>query len=408
MTASPISESLNIISYNILASRRKTHKFESANSEQVTYLLIDNRKRLSDVAQRIIATNADIACLQEVDSRNIVVLEQLLTSNNYQCFYDKECKTHDKCLTAVKTANFKSVQPGANYDFGNHPGKSIQKTQVTTRQGKQIEVWNTQLQNGAKYQEIKNKQAIIIADNILQRSLPVILCGSFYSTPQNPIFRILQESFTYKGNSPTTLYNNDPIQVDYIFYTSDLCEPTITSYSLDNLLSSSEPSDHVPVQATFPIESRPPCPIAPSSSPALRLPPGLGLQSSKAPSHSPVEISNPLETEYYFGMSTDDIWKTVKEKLAPIASARSNIIFKNPYKSSSYASTLFAGFNIAFKDKLGLNQVDLYEKCSKEFENLLCHPYKLLKNTIEQMPYTPKKLLFLEVLKKTQEITGSF
>jgi len=99
---------------------------------------------------------------------------------------------------------------------------------------------------------VRSGQANIVANEVRQSTLPVILCGDFNDVPYSYVYKTLKgnmkDGFTDCGSGWMKTYRgNKPVRIDYIFYDKSL--NGINYYKKDLTYS-----DHVPVFADIQVK----------------------------------------------------------------------------------------------------------------------------------------------------------
>ncbi len=203
------TRSFRIASYNVLAdSYVKSQWYPKVDPENLRW-----DKRKFALAERVAGLDADIVCLQEVEADAYALLAQRLGAQGYDGIYSKKgCSKPDGCAIFFR--------PGGPRFAGRE----------------------------------------LINDHFKpdQEAYAWIVCGDLNVRPDNPVVReLISSGFidAYTGREQATCNpNGSAKRIDYIFYTAGLKAKPAKLMKIDDLTplpSAEEPSDHLPLAATF-------------------------------------------------------------------------------------------------------------------------------------------------------------
>lgn len=256
----------SIASYNALAdSYVKPQWYPNVDPEILRW---DRRKFA--LAERIARLDADIVCLQEVEADAYALLERGLGAKGYSGVYAKKGRDKpDGCATFFRQEALRLAGAETFYyrDGRNGAPDSGHLALIISfeREPGLIRVANTHLKWGQDnkppeehigYRQIK--ELIDQRVNPDQTAYVWIVCGDLNAESGDPAVReLLGNGFVdaYAGHEQATCNPNVRAKrIDYIFHTPNLIAAPAKLMEIDDftpLPSADEPSDHLPIMATF-------------------------------------------------------------------------------------------------------------------------------------------------------------
>ena len=233
-----------------------------------------NERRIEGILDLINRHNPDIICFQEVTIFWYSLLKKKL-SNIYaftgrdRYYGDKNQPKRDfeRNSIAFRKDRFKEIK-SRTYWLGpdvNNPSifdKCILKRIFTTvvledlNSHKKIQVISTHFDD--RFEDIREKQGLILANYFKQQKGPLILAGDFNSEPKENAYRALKqvaidvgEEFNETGKTWHTYDKYPPERIDYIFRNKDI---KIKSFDIiKDVYKGLPPSDHYPLKSTVAI-----------------------------------------------------------------------------------------------------------------------------------------------------------
>ncbi len=264
---------ISVASYNCLANEYLTHWRGKLNQEQQVYhdqAQFDVVKQ-NDLFNRIRKLDADVICLQEV-SANYTTLLQRMGQLGYAGHYEQFNNKPDGVATFYKNNKFKNAQKYV-LDFQDGTGRKALFFHLETHQGGIVDIGNTHLQGGQQNRNISDQEVQKLVSKVHQIANDTIICGDCNFTPQDPRFPVMSQSLrdALNGASTATSMNGTtPLRLDYIWHTATL-HPLNASVDgkLHRFMTPEEPSDHIPVIASFGLNGLTPSPAPQTTYPPL-------------------------------------------------------------------------------------------------------------------------------------------
>jgi nocturnin len=254
---------VTITSNNILANSYV--KPEWFTRSEPKYLDWDFRKRL--LADKLIESQSEIICLQEVEPQAYDFLEKSLDSHKYKGIYQSKQKKPDGCacfyrndrlnLAGVNTHYYNDKANGE--DNSGHLALIIKfKFDIGI-----VGIINTHL----KWDKNKenNQIGLIQIRELMESYINVdkdvygwIICGDLNSLPDSPVIKELTSNnfidiYASKAQN-TSNANFKAKRVDYIFCSKEINGTPKEIREIDNITplpSEKEPSDHLAITATL-------------------------------------------------------------------------------------------------------------------------------------------------------------
>lgn len=270
-----MAKSFSIASYNILADSYVSPKWYPNVDPEI--LRWDRRKFA--LTERIERLNADIVCLQEIESEAYALIERSLVTQGYNGVYAKKgFGKPDGCAVFFRQAGLRFAGADTLYYRDGRPdvqdsGHLALIVSFESEWGV-IRVANTHLKWGQDnkppeehigYRQIKeliNERFKVDQTAYAPTAHEWIVCGDLNARSGDPVVQeLLSNGFldAYAGREQATCNPNGKAKrIDYIFYTSgrasDLTAEPERLMEIDDLTplpSADEPSDHLAVMATF-------------------------------------------------------------------------------------------------------------------------------------------------------------
>jgi len=261
-----MARSFRIASYNVLAdSYVKPQWYPNVDPEVLRW---DRRKFA--LVERVLRLDADIVCLQEVESDAYALIEQSLRAQGYDGVYAKKrYEKPDGCAMFFRPVGVRFVGSETIYYRDSLRGvpDSGHLSLIITFESEWgvVRVATTHLRWGQEdkppeehigYLQIKE----LINDHFRPDRIASawVVCGDLNVRPDNPVVKeLIGSGFldAYAGREQATCNPNGRAKrIDYIFHTSGLrAEPfkIMEIGDLTPLPNLDEPSDHLAIMATF-------------------------------------------------------------------------------------------------------------------------------------------------------------
>src|SRR5262245_7884071 len=258
--------SFSIASYNILADSYVKPKWYTNVDPEV--LRWDRRKFA--LAERVARLDADIVCLQEVEADAYALLEGNLAAKGYSGVYAmKDAGKPDGCAMFFRQARLRFAGADTLYYRDGRldvpdSGHLVLIGNFELEWGV-IRVATTHLRwgqdNKPPEEHIGYRQIQELLDERFkpdQTACAWIICGDLNAQSGDPVVReLLDAGFVdaYAGREQATCNPNGKAKrIDYIFHTPGLSAEPARLMEIDDLTplpSADEPSDHLPIMATF-------------------------------------------------------------------------------------------------------------------------------------------------------------
>jgi endonuclease/exonuclease/phosphatase family metal-dependent hydrolase len=255
LTLSSQTELVSVVTYNCLAGEY-LHYLKNLTPAQVAYTTqpqFEDQKVIDCVA-RIQKLDHDVICVQELSASVSAAFARQMNGCGYTVVYEQFDKKPDGVATCFRTSKFASAGKEV-LSYQDTTGRKALFLHLKTTKGAVVDVCNTHLQGGSANQVVANLQIQTLVQKVNQAAVPVILCMDGNFTPADPKFQVMQQHFidSLNGhNIPTSMNGQTPLRVDYIWHSNSLV-PLLSHVEgdLSAFLTSQEPSDHIPVIATF-------------------------------------------------------------------------------------------------------------------------------------------------------------
>lgn len=257
-----------VATYNVLA----TAYLGRGDYSAVPPGLLDPEQRVPAVVRHIVALDADILCLQEVEIDVFDALRTGLEPLGYTGHI--EFKGHGKpdgCATFFRTEGF-AVREVVRLEYrdeekghGRHSG-FVALLLSLEHEGRLLGVANTHLRwdrpGTSRREQVGHRQAVELLDvcrGFVPRCDGWITCGDFNRRPDSEVVETFLEAgyeFAHAGRPHlySAVTNRRASLIDYLFHTSKLrarpIDPPLVSDGM-TLPSSDQPSDHLALSAEF-------------------------------------------------------------------------------------------------------------------------------------------------------------
>jgi mRNA deadenylase 3'-5' endonuclease subunit Ccr4 len=259
--------SFSVASYNVLA-RAYVHRAWYPRSPAI---VLNPSWRRAALAHYVLTLDADILCLQEVETQTLAALRARLAPLNYASQYARrQGGKPDGCATFYRRDLFELVDANTvvyndGVDAQGNSG-NIALFALLRGAGGTIGVINTHLTwdppSTAPESRRGHKQArqlLLNWENMVESANAWILAGDFNVTPENDVVAMIKRAGFHYGHQAyagacTCSVNGQAKMIDYLFYSANLqSEPEkITPIDERTVLPSAEqPSDHVAIVARF-------------------------------------------------------------------------------------------------------------------------------------------------------------
>lgn len=251
---------ITVASYNVLADAYVRPEYYPNCRPDV----FPARQRYPRLAERIAGLDADVVCLQEVDWAMFRILYERLASEGYRGYWaQKGCEKPDGCAVFARSALVVGEPEVLRYNDGHGKrGSSGHVAQIAEIAcgDRHVAVVNTHLKWFAPDAATNDQLGLIQARELLAHlsvALPVIVCGDFNAETGSHVlaaFRAAGFEDAHDVTSATANPSGRAKKIDYLMHTGALtARPKKTPHvgNTTPLPSATEPSDHVPLVATF-------------------------------------------------------------------------------------------------------------------------------------------------------------
>jgi mRNA deadenylase 3'-5' endonuclease subunit Ccr4 len=258
--------SFSIASYNVLAdSYVQPQWYPNVEPESLQW---DRRKFA--LAERIARLDADIVCLQEVESGAYTLLERGLVTKGYNGVYAKKgAGKPDGCAVFFRREGLRFAGADTLYYRDGRTGipDSGHLALIISFECEYgvIKVANTHLRWGQENKPPEEHIGYRQTEELInerfkpdQTAYAWIVCGDLNAQSGDPVVReLLSNGFVdaYAGLEQSTCNPNGRAKrIDYIFHTSGLKAEPVRLMEIDDLTplpSADEPSDHLAIMAMF-------------------------------------------------------------------------------------------------------------------------------------------------------------
>ena len=258
---SPTPTSFSVATYNILADAYiKPVYFPNCSPASLNLTL-----RHPLLVQRIIGLNADAVCLQEVEQSTFEYLTKKLSPIGYRGKWAKKSQGKpDGCAVFIKAPWAISDSHILHYTDGSAtrvPSGHVALF-VTAKHGDtsflvvatHFKWFDEQTPREQRYGET---QAAELLKALSEQTLPTLVCGDFNVDPRSGILdNFRAHGFLDAHSDQVMTFNQDcqPRKIDFIMYRGPHvahASPTAEINGAAILPSEVEPSDHLPLLATF-------------------------------------------------------------------------------------------------------------------------------------------------------------
>jgi mRNA deadenylase 3'-5' endonuclease subunit Ccr4 len=250
-----------IATYNVLAAAHVKPEF----FPRVDPALFAPAERYPRIAERVLGLNADVVCLQEADRDLYELLVRRLGSQGYRGHWAQKGEGKpDGCATFVRAPWLLTGTYVLQFaDGGGSHGRSghVALIAAIARDGRRLVVANTHLKWYApekpEERRLSLAQAKELAALLKVNDSPRVLCGDLNAELGGPIletFASVGFADAHPSSDATNNAGGVARKIDFLLHTAELVAvPRQTAHVADDtvLPSDAEPSDHVPLVATF-------------------------------------------------------------------------------------------------------------------------------------------------------------
>lgn len=263
MSTTASSPTLTVATYNVLAdSYIKPEHYPRCDLD-----VFVSEKRHPRIIERVVGFNADVICLQEVESSLFALLAERLSLLGYRSFWQKKVSRNkpDGCVISVR-APWRLIGESslAFSDNIGSPGEKsghIASFAIVAHGDHRLLVINTHLKweplDTPREKKIGLVQAIELVRTVPAFAIPTIVCGDFNAEHGSSVLNTFQNAGFVDAHPHNTFTFNtsDPARkIDFILHTAELCATPHATPAIDDatvLPSDTEPSDHLPLIASF-------------------------------------------------------------------------------------------------------------------------------------------------------------
>jgi endonuclease/exonuclease/phosphatase family metal-dependent hydrolase len=249
-------ETVSVATYNCLANEYLNYWDGKLNYEQIAYKnqpQFDLLKQ-ADIITRLSKLNADIVCLQELSAKNLHSFILQMNHLGYVGSYEQFEGKPDGIAIFYKNNKFTEArQEVLPYQDGT--GRKALFLHLKTPQGATAHICSTHLQGGERNRGIAHQQIQKLIQKVSLIGSHVIVCGDFNFTPSDPRFQEMNKYLADVLNGrgiPTSMNGTTQLRLDYIWHTAS--QPPLSasvSGNLQKFMTREEPSDHIPLIASF-------------------------------------------------------------------------------------------------------------------------------------------------------------
>jgi mRNA deadenylase 3'-5' endonuclease subunit Ccr4 len=257
--------SFTVATYNVLA----TAYIRAEWYPNTPVALFDASHRVPALVRHVVALEADVLCLQEVERDVFAALEEHLRAQGYAgAFAGKGRGRPDGCATFFRTAMFTLVEatPVEYRDAPDGRAESGHVAQLVRLQHarRTLGVANTHLKwdppaTPREAQYGYRQAAQLLAECGARAATAWIVCGDLNATPESDVVTALRAAglqFTHQAEAQAHTCNSNATAktIDYLFHSSALrSTPAALPVVGDHtpLPGGDEPSDHIAVSARF-------------------------------------------------------------------------------------------------------------------------------------------------------------
>jgi mRNA deadenylase 3'-5' endonuclease subunit Ccr4 len=266
---------VRVASYNVLADAYINPRFYPRTPPAV----LDPALRRPALVRRVVALDADVACLQEVETAALDAIAEELVPRGYLAHFAQKTRKPDGCAIFVRAAAL-SVQREEIVRFADGGGDGADSGHIalvlvlersvvggdTPHAKELLGIATTHLKwdppGTPRDQQRSLRQAAQLIDVIRGRSARCpswIVCGDLNAPDTADALRALADSgledlYGDRPDASTCNSNGKAKRIDYLLHTRDLSTRPGELPSIDDLTplpSSTEPSDHLPIVGWF-------------------------------------------------------------------------------------------------------------------------------------------------------------
>ncbi len=255
-----------VATYNVLAAAYASKRLYA----RIPAHILDGNYRRSLLPRYLLRLDVDVLCLQEVEADTFAFLEREMSPAGFSgAFAQKTNGKPDGCAILARNDSAAWIRhTRLAYNDGSAGGATsghIAAIASLRVDGRVLAVANTHLKWDPPGQPrealvgVRQIEELIAARSRLEPDADAwILAGDFNVTPDAPVVAVLQSAGFHSSHlgepAPTCVANNEARMIDYLFGDAALTAspqaiPPLTPET--PLPSAGEPSDHVPVRATF-------------------------------------------------------------------------------------------------------------------------------------------------------------
>ena len=243
-----------LLTYNVLASSYIRPKYYPSSPPEA----LGDDLRMPLLVERIVALDADVLCLQEVESNSLEALRRALPHHACQ-FLPKGQGKPDGCATFVRSSEgleWREIRFADSGPANRRPSGHVALIAEMTLDGRRLTIANTHLKwdppavRGSE--RWGYRQATLLLGE-LQHS-DKVLCGDLNVVPGDEILALIAAAGLLDGfrdePRPSAVTNGKAQRIDYVFHSSSLRARARAGRPLSNktvMPSLQEPSDHLPV-----------------------------------------------------------------------------------------------------------------------------------------------------------------
>lgn len=251
-----------VVTYNILA----TAYIRPEWYPHTPPAMLAPAHRVPALVRRVVALDADVLCLQEVESDVFAALETSLAPRGYAGTLARKARRRpDGCATFFRREVFAPIEVARlPYRDGDPPSGHVAQIAVLQHDGRRLGVANTHLRwdppGTSREQQWGHRQVRELLGGCDARSATGwIVCGDLNVPPESDVVAALRAAGLEHAHGAwprmyTCNSNATAKTIDYLFHSAALCATPQPVSPVDDrtpLPGADHPSDHVPVEARF-------------------------------------------------------------------------------------------------------------------------------------------------------------
>jgi endonuclease/exonuclease/phosphatase family metal-dependent hydrolase len=251
---------LTVLSWNVLADSYVRPSYFTFTPPE---LLIPGA-RTAAIVERLVASNADVLCLQEAEPALLNAALMALAPRGFVAYFLKKRHKPDGAATFVRTGeiaieSFREITYADGAPDRDDSGHVALLT-ILTVGGALLGIANTHLKwvrpDAPDSERWASRQIAALLAAVAETPIPWILCGDFNAMPEDPVHATLAEAgfidaYASLGGA-TSNANRYAKRIDYLVHSRELALEPLPIPAIEDdtpLPSAIEPSDHLAIAA---------------------------------------------------------------------------------------------------------------------------------------------------------------